>query len=486
MVRRNWISCFLGIALVISTLMVAYAPLGYATSYTATTTSSDNTITAQYGVLSVTNGLTDVPLGAILKTTLNATTSYNTMTNTGRVYPESITLRFSFSNLSSLAAAIVIHEVEYPCTTSNGSGSVDIVLSIDELEEFGFTSGACTISYTVKLTNNSGSSIRTSNNASLNVTLNAGGGTLSSNSPPSISKQNISANQSLTKSGTVKWTASNSNYSLRYDFCEETTGSIDIIFSITGIKNSSGNNVTGCTIKTSLGGSEKTATVSGGAASAITYTGLTLSAGSYSDPFSISIKKNSNGTISIKEYDVSITAVYSNCNATNHGYITTTIHGSDDAVSVITSNNPDLIDQGYNVTTGSIEEEGYSSISITADGQTGITDENGDIDLDLTIPSGVDFVFHLTNTYADERIYVHITIKEGNTTRTNTNYNLNAQYTSRFVSYKDPIWMYSIDEINSNNAWISGSSSDITISITGDDIDVMRDLRMELVFKDAT
>ena len=284
----------------------------------------------------------------------------------------------------------------------------------------------------------------------------------------------------------MKWTASNSNYSLRYDFCEETTGSIDIIFSITGIKNSSGNNVTGCTIKTSLGGSEKTATVSDGAASAITYTGLTLSAGSYSDPFSISIKKNSNGTISIKEYDVSITAVYSNCNATNHGYITTTIHGSDDAVSVITSNNPDLIDQGYNVTTGSIEEEGYSSISITADGQTGITDENGDIDLDLTIPSGVDFVFHLTNTYADERIYVHITIKEGNTTRTNTNYNLNAQYTSRFVSYKDPIWMYSIDEINSNNAWISGSSSDITISITGDDIDVMRDLRMELVFKDAT
>ena len=490
-------SCILGMALVISMLMVAYAPIGYAdVSYTATTTSASNSIESSYGVLTVSDGTSSYGLNEILKTQLTTSSGkYVKITREIQQIPDSVTFTFTFSNLtykrsggggggqsytSFATATIVLNNEETSCSISNGSGSVDITLTRQQLQSaFTITDEQCTVSYSVKLQNTTSNRISTNNNAKVTVESSSGG-YIGSSSAPSISGKNINSGSTGTYNGSFVYVGG-MGYFLECHHTGVYNGSFSISITISEV-----DDVVGATIRITLGGISSQSTVSSAGVCTITYSGLSFVNNEFSERFTMEI--NHTRAVAVGDYAVTAIASLNGHTATNHADITTIpITDPDDAIDVINTTNPDLGEQGYELSEGTVSETGYSSVSITSEGQSGIADANGDIDLNLTIPSGVDFVFYMTNTRSNNaQITIHLLMKVDGITVTDEDYILSGSYTSRYISYKEPVWMYSINSVNQNDAWISGEYSNVTIEITGDDIDSRRALTLELVFRNSS
>lgn len=167
---------------------------------------------------------------------------------------------------------------------------------------------------------------------------------------------------------------------------------------------------------------------------------------------------------------------------------------SSSVLEIMEENNDELVTSGgYTFTESTSTNHGnnYPAVGIRNDGnnQNGISDRNGQIDVEITIPQGPDFVIYLrtsgSNTFT-------ILMQKGGevllsgTVTFNSGFGTSGYYLSSY-SYDGSSSGYfysSLNNVNTYNAWMSGDTSDISLTITTEDgQSASRNLKMDIVFK---
>ncbi|MBQ1293247.1 MAG: hypothetical protein IIY21_04370 [Clostridiales bacterium] len=161
---------------------------------------------------------------------------------------------------------------------------------------------------------------------------------------------------------------------------------------------------------------------------------------------------------------------------------------------VIVNANEDLVDTGgYDVSTNTAGSHGnnYPAVNLSNEGNNrgGISDRNGQIDLDLTIPKGYTFVMYLSTTGSNT---FHLKMMKGDTTVIEGTVTFNAgigtsgyYLSSKSYDGSSSGYFYSsINNVNQYDAWMTGGTEDFSIEITTEDGEsASRTLKMDLVFK---
>ena len=501
MAHRDGIQCLLGIALVISMILVAYAPIGYAdTSYTATTTSAGSTISASYGVLSINDGTNGCPLENALKAPFTTTAgSFTTISNsviTGYTLPNSITLTFNFSNMvyssgnstsSFNKVGVVLNGSETSWNLNNGSATnktVQVQKSV--LQSIGLENGVCTIPITVKIYNNGYSSRDLDQSAAMTVSVNSG----SVRGHVLFRNVTVPARSNASIEGTLDWTCSNvttDDYWVHYSHNELGNSPFTMTFTISNIAA-----LNGSTFRATLGSVNQDATISSGAAT-VSFN-LNMSSGEYDGKFSLWVKSNSAGTYGM--YTITIDATYTGCSAINAGSVSA-IATPEEAVQQMGDVNPtfNTDESDYNMTDNTAGNHGNNpAVNISNENNPrnppGISDARGEISVDIVIPQGAEFVLYLKNeSNTENKFYITMT-RNGESEPflqgTATFNGNNSKYLSAY-SYDGSSHGYfysTIAEVNNYEAWMYGNASDITININTDgDLSASTSLRLDIVFR---
>lgn len=170
------------------------------------------------------------------------------------------------------------------------------------------------------------------------------------------------------------------------------------------------------------------------------------------------------------------------------------ITNASSVVEVIENSNEELVDAGgYEVSTNTSTNHGnnYPAVNLANDSNPngGISDNSGQIDLDLVIPKGYSFVMYLRTTGNNT---FQLTMMKGTevvisgTVTFNSGIGTSGYYLSS-VSYDGTSSGYfysSINNVNRYDAWMSGDVEDYSIKITTEDgQSASRTLKMDLVFQ---
>ena len=163
-------------------------------------------------------------------------------------------------------------------------------------------------------------------------------------------------------------------------------------------------------------------------------------------------------------------------------------------LEILEENNPEIVasdDYEFSSNTSVNHGNNYPAANISNENnaQGGIADNQGNIDLEIAIPSGPSFVLYLrtsgSNTFS-------LTMTKGSEVMVSGIVTFNAGYgTSGYYlsshSYDGSSSGYfysSLNNVNTYNAWMSGDSEDIHIRIlTEDGQEASRNLKMDIVFK---
>lgn len=169
---------------------------------------------------------------------------------------------------------------------------------------------------------------------------------------------------------------------------------------------------------------------------------------------------------------------------------------SSTVLEILNESNPEIVasdDYSFSSTTSTNHGNNYPSVGVHNDhnNQGGISDNEGQIDVEIIIPSGPSFVlylrtsgtntFHLTMTKGTEILVSGtVTFNAGGIFSTSGYYlsSVSADGSSSGYFYS------SLNNVTSHNAWMSGDSDDIHLSITTEDgQSASRNLKMDIVFK---
>ena len=166
-------------------------------------------------------------------------------------------------------------------------------------------------------------------------------------------------------------------------------------------------------------------------------------------------------------------------------------------LEIMEESNPEIVsseDYTFSSTTSTNHGNNYPAVGVQNEynNQNGIADNQGNIDVQITVPAGPSFVLYLrtsgNNTF-------QLTMSKGSeilvsgTVTFNSGIGTSGYYLSSHSSdgSSSGYFYSSINAVNNNNAWMSGDSQDISIVIlTGDGQSASRNLKMDIVFKKET
>lgn len=163
-------------------------------------------------------------------------------------------------------------------------------------------------------------------------------------------------------------------------------------------------------------------------------------------------------------------------------------------LEIMEENNDELVTSGgytFTETTSTNHGNNYPAVGIRNDdnNQNGISDRNGQIDVEITIPQGPDFVIYLrtsgSNTFTINMSKGDEVLLSGTVTF-NAGYGTSGYYLSShsYDGSSSGYFYASLNNVNMYNAWMSGDTSDITLTITTEDgQSASRNLKMDIVFK---
>lgn len=163
-------------------------------------------------------------------------------------------------------------------------------------------------------------------------------------------------------------------------------------------------------------------------------------------------------------------------------------------LEILEDSNPEIVaseDYGFSTNTSVNHGNNYPAANIANENNNrgGISDNQGNIDLEITIPSGPAFVLYLrtsgNNTF-------QLTMTKGDqvlvsgTVTFNSGIGTSGYYLSSHSSdgSSSGYFYSSINNVNTYNAWMNGDSEDIKIRIvTEDGQEASRNLKMDIVFR---
>lgn len=165
------------------------------------------------------------------------------------------------------------------------------------------------------------------------------------------------------------------------------------------------------------------------------------------------------------------------------------VHDNQSASEIIQEYNPSLgtWSSNYEVSDEPVGNHGdypAANISNVYSNNGGISNSNGQINLSLTIPQEARFVFYLQKD-TSYNPQLTITIKRGTQTIMNGSFNMvsGSCYVSTVMNPETSRYSYSsLELVNNYDAWISGDSADIQISISSYNGQATRNLKMDIVF----
>ena len=166
-------------------------------------------------------------------------------------------------------------------------------------------------------------------------------------------------------------------------------------------------------------------------------------------------------------------------------------------LEIMEDNNPDIVaseDYQFTTTTSTNHGNNYPAVGLQNDNnnQGGIADNSGNIDVQITIPAGPQFVLYLRTSGSNTFL---LTMSKGSeilvsgTVTFNSGYGTSGYYLSSksYDGSSSGYFYSSLNNVNSYDAWMSGDSSDISIVIvTEDGQSASRNLKMDIVFKKET
>ena len=164
-------------------------------------------------------------------------------------------------------------------------------------------------------------------------------------------------------------------------------------------------------------------------------------------------------------------------------------------LEIMKENNDELVTSGgytFTETTSTNHGNNYPAVGIRNDDnyQNGISDRNGQIDVEITIPQGPDFVIYLrtsgSNTFTINMSKGDEVLLSGTVTFNAGGYGTSGYYLSShsYDGSSSGYFYASLNNVNTYNAWMSGNTSDITLTITTEDgQSASRNLKMDIVFK---
>lgn len=168
---------------------------------------------------------------------------------------------------------------------------------------------------------------------------------------------------------------------------------------------------------------------------------------------------------------------------------------SDSVLEILEDSNPDLIepDSDYSFSSTPTVNHGnnYPAVNISNDGngQGGISDNQGNIDVEIHIPSGPSFVMYL-RTSGNNTFQLTMTrgseVLVSGTVTFNSGIGTAGYYLSSVSSdgSSSGYFYSSLTAVNNADAWMSGNGDDINIIIlTEDGQSASRNLKMDIVFK---
>ena len=333
----------IGLLAIIAVALMISVPIGtgYADStYTAATTSTNNSIEANYGILSITCGGAQHPLESALKSSF--TTVNNTDVEITRLgasswtMPNSVQFSFAYSNirlgnLSNIQVGIKIANLsEVKGTVSSGSVTLTKTLTKAEMEAIGVYEAKCILPCVTTIYNNNNSSSTLDSDANVRVSVNSGTFT-SSMSLSSITT--VAANGTATANGTVTWFCNSNdvtydNHNVNYTHVGSDTGTVNISFQISNVTG-----LDGATFKVFLGGVNKGSAVMSNGTATITVNNLSLTNDVYEQTLKIMVNHSSAETIGV--YNVTISAVFNSYSATNHGEVSTIVDTAEEVIDAI-------------------------------------------------------------------------------------------------------------------------------------------------------
>lgn len=161
-------------------------------------------------------------------------------------------------------------------------------------------------------------------------------------------------------------------------------------------------------------------------------------------------------------------------------------------LEILEDSNPDL-DEDYNFSTNTSVNHGNNypatNISNENNAQGGISDNQGNIDVEIHIPSGPSFVMYL-RTSGNNTFQLTMTrgteVLVSGTVTFNSGVGTSGYYLSSISSdgSSSGYFYSSLNAVNSANAWMSGDGEEINIVIvTEDGQSASRNLKMDIVFK---
>lgn len=166
---------------------------------------------------------------------------------------------------------------------------------------------------------------------------------------------------------------------------------------------------------------------------------------------------------------------------------------------IMVENNEDLVTTGgYTISTTTSTNHGnnYPSVGLQNDSnpRDGIADNDGQIDVSITVPQGYMFVIYLRTTTNTSNTF-DILMKNGDeiVLSGTVTFNSGIGTTGRYLSEKSydgsstGYFYTSLTQVDNYSAWMSGDVNDYTIEITTSDGEsASRNLMMDLVFKRET
>lgn len=228
------------------------------------------------------------------------------------------------------------------------------------------------------------------------------------------------------------------------------------------------------------------------------FTSRTVSQGYHG--FSVLYTGSYNGsTMPESEVELTISATASSVGSMINGSDALRLKASSasSVLEIMEDNNPDIVasdDYQFSTTTSTNHGNNYPAVGIQNENnnQGGISDNSGNIDVEITVPAGPQFVLYLRTSGSNT---FQLTMSKGGevlisgTVTFNSGIGTSGYYLSSY-SYDGSSSGYfysSINNVNTYNAWMSGDSDDISIVIvTEDGQSASRNLKMDIVFKKET
>lgn len=163
-------------------------------------------------------------------------------------------------------------------------------------------------------------------------------------------------------------------------------------------------------------------------------------------------------------------------------------------LEIMEESNPEIVsseDYTFSSTTSTNHGNNYPAVGVQNENnnQNGIADNQGNIDVQITVPAGPSFVLYLRTSGSNT---FQLTMSKGSeilvsgTVTFNSGIGTSGYYLSSHSSdgSSSGYFYSSLNAVNSNNAWMSGDSQDISIVIlTEDGQSASRNLKMDIVFK---